>query len=222
MAEDAAEGHLGARTPVQPGDPAAQLGDSAPPAALPGADLADLIAGSPDVDAQDLLAIAAELVAAPRRGRGRPAGSLNRKSGDLIAYLRALGHRDPAVTLSMIQTADTMQLAMALRVPMQEEGKVRKDVDGNVLYNPPNPMLVLELQRKAAEGLMPYHHAKIPQQLELPPGVARPVMIVGEMNVSVAGLDGMLAGFEPTKKPNEINGSAVRIERADSGQEPSA
>lgn len=217
MADDADQGHQAAHT--QP--PAAAAAEIPSAGALPGPDPLDLIAGSPDLDATDLLAVAAELVAAPRRGRGRPAGSLNRKSGDMIEYLQAMGHRDPWFTLSAIQTADTMKLAMALRVPMQEDGKVKTDKKGNVLYNPPQPLAVLDLQRRAATDLMNYHHAKKPQQLELPPGAPRPVMIVGEMNVSIAGIDGMLSGFEPPRKANEINGDVVRKDRAESSDVPS-
>jgi hypothetical protein len=103
--------------------------------ALPGRDLADLLIGSPDVDAQDVLAAAAELIAAPRRGRGRPRGSPNRKNSEMIDYLAALGHRDPWLTLSLIQTADTVSLAKALGSPfLNAEGRPVKDLDGRVVY----------------------------------------------------------------------------------------
>lgn len=183
MTKAPGEGHLEARTP--PG--AAPIGDDQ---ALPGADPADLIAGSPDIDAPDLLAVAAELSAAPRRARGRPAGSGNRKNGDMVAYLAALGHRDPWVTLSMIQTADTGALAQTLAMKRGD---------------------ALVLQLRAAEALMPYHHAKKPQQLDLPIGDKRPLMVIGEMNVAIMSGDGfMSAGIAPGEKANEINGDIVR------------
>jgi len=190
MTKAPGEGHLEARTPPGAAPIAADRAGLEQDGALPGADPADMIAGSPDIDAPDLLAVAAELSAAPRRARGRPAGSGNRKNGDMVAYLAALGHRDPWVTLSMIQTADTGALAQALAMKRGD---------------------ALVLQLRAAEALMPYHHAKKPQQLELPVGDKRPLMVIGEMNVAIMGGDGfMSAGIAPGEKPNEINGDIVR------------
>lgn len=181
MADDADQGHPDAHTP--------------PAAELPGADPLDLLAGLPDGEGDDLLALAAEIVAAPARARGRPLGAANRKNGDLIRYLQARGHRDPMVTLSMIQSADFGQLCRMVGAA----GAKQK-------------IAVLGLIRGAAADLMPYHHAKKPQQLELPPGDLRPLMVIGEMNVTQINGDGgfMSAGVMPDEKPNEINGTAVR------------
>lgn len=145
--------------------------------ALAGADPLDLLDGSPDLGDSDLLATAAELVAAPRRARGRPPGALNRKNGDMVAYLQSLGHRDPWLTLSMIQTADTEKLAQKLSMKRGD---------------------VLALQLRAADAIMPYHHAKKPQQLDLPVGDKRPLMVIGEMNVAIGNdLGFMSAGIAP-------------------------
>jgi hypothetical protein len=209
MTKAAQDGHRDAHTRA---DPAPAEADQA----MPGEDPADLLAGSPDVAAVDLLAVAAELAAAPRRARGRPAGSGNRKNGDMIQYLTALGHRDPWVTLSLIQTADTAQLADMLGSPLMVEGKARVGLDGKVIMVPADREKVLALQMRAAEAIMPYHHAKKPQQLELPPGDLRPLMVIGEMNVSIGGPDGfMSAGVAPPEKANEIKGDAVRIPTVD-------
>lgn len=199
MTKAPGEGHVEARTPRDPPAEAGALGAIDQAEALPGADPADLIAGSPDLDAVDLLAVAAELSAAPRRARGRPAGSGNRKNGDMVAYLAACGHRDPWVTLSMIQTADTVALARELMLPRGE---------------------VLAMQMRAADALMPYHHAKKPQQLELPVGDKRPLMVIGEVNVAIGlGGDGfMSAGLAP-EILNEINGRTVREGEAISHEE---
>lgn len=177
---------------------------SAPPAtgsaepALSGRDVETLLAGSPDVDAEDLLGAVAELSAKRRRGRGRPPGAGNKKNVDQIEYLAALGHRDPWLTLSMIQTADTAQLAEMLRTPMQEDGKPKKDGDGRQLYNPPDFAGAIALQMKAAADLMPYHHSKRPQPVELPDGAGlRPVMLIGQMNVDQMSLDGMMSADAP-------------------------
>lgn len=200
------EGHPGAHTRADPPaiDQAAELG---------GRDPADLLAGSPDLEAQDLLAVAAELSAAPRRARGRPPGAANRKNADTIAYLQALGHRDPWVTLSLIQSADTAQLAEMLGAPLVVDGVARLDREGKVIMVPAARDKVLALQMRAAEAIMPYHHAKKPQQLDLlDAGGKRPVMVIGEMNVTQIGGDAFMSAGDPPRaeKGNEIKGEVVR------------
>lgn len=194
--------------------------------ALPGRDLADLLIGSPDVDAQDVLAAAAELIAAPRRGRGRPRGSPNRKNGEMIEYLAALGHRDPWLTLSMIQTADTMSLAKAMGSPVFVDGRVKLDREGNVVFDPADPVKVLALQRQAAADLLPYHHAKQPTQLDLPiggEGFKRPLMQIGELHGNVIVGDNGQVGLSIFDQPREIvenqalsEGESVRLEGGES------
>lgn len=152
---------------------------------LAAADLLDLVDGSPDLLPLGGLAAAAELVASERRARGRPKGALNKRNTKLFEYLESLGHRDPGVTLSMWQTADTKELAKALGV---DSAKGR--------------MAVAALQVRAAAELMPYKYAKRPQQLELPGGDSkRPVMVIGEMNVAVMAASGVMsAGMRPNEK----------------------
>lgn len=216
MAEGADKGQLERHTqdPAARPDDADRPGDA--PGGIDGRDLADLLAGSPDLGNTDLLAMAAEISAAPRRGRGRPPGAPNRKNADQIAYLQALGHRDPWVTLSMIQTADTKSLADALRSPARNKnGSPVKDADGNVVLQAPDLAGTLALQMQAASKLMEYHHAKMPVQLELPAGDKVPLMVIGEMTINQMG--GSLGDFMSAgeviegEKPNEINGANVRM-----------
>ncbi len=150
--------------------------------ALPGADPLDLLAGSPHLEPEDIFAMAAEPALLQRRARGRPEGALNRKNNDMIKYLAAKGHRDPWETLSLIQSADTLRLAMYLRVPMQENGVVKRNEKGETLYNPPNPEFVAALQERAATTLMKFHHSAKPQQLDLDMGNSgkRPLMMFGD------------------------------------------
>ena len=200
MTADDQEGHSEARTRADPPENQPSAGASAPSsaaieagAALPGADPLDLVAGLPDGEGDDVLALAAEKVAAPARARGRPAGSVNRKNGDMIRYLAARGHRDPMVTLSMIQSADF--------------GALCKMVGAT---NAKQKTAVLGIIRGAAADLMPYHHSRKPQQLELPEGGGsmRPVMVFGDINVTTqSDADFWSLGSE---KPNEINGEFVR------------
>jgi hypothetical protein len=219
MAKKPDQGHPDAHTRADPpaidADPAAPGAD----AELPGADPADLLAGLPDASPEDLFAMAAEPALHQRRARGRPAGSLNRKNNDMIAYLQAKGHRDPWETLSLIQSADTMKLAMFLRVPMQENGVMKRDGKGNILYNPPDPQFVAALQERAATTLMKFHHSAKPQQLDLPPGGGgsnRPIMVIGDgNNVAVLAANGFAsAEFLPTDESEGnqgvIDGEAVR------------
>jgi hypothetical protein len=71
--------------------------------------------------------------------------------------------------------------------------------------------------RGAAADLLPYHHGKKPQQLELiGDGNRRPLMVIGEMNVTQINADGgfMSAGIPPGGKIVEnqplSQGEAVR------------
>lgn len=187
MPKKPVDGQLNAHTPPAAGcDEAAQ--------ALPGADPLDLLAGSPDLGALDFLAKAAEIVAAPRRARGRPLGAANRKNGDMIAYLAALGHRDPWVTLSLIQSADFGALCAAVGA---DSAKQR--------------IAVLGIMRGAASDLMNYHHSKKPQQLDLPAGDKRPLMVIGDGNNIAVSIGGGFASddFMP---PSEAQGNQGVIE----------
>ncbi|WP_336071485.1 hypothetical protein [Nitratireductor rhodophyticola] len=175
-------------------------------------DQLDLLAGSLEIHDEDVLAAASELVAKPRRERGRPPGSANRRNTQVFDYLERLGHRDPAVTLSMIQSADTIALAQALGSPLLHKGKPVRDKDGNVIYVRADPDKVLQLQLRAAAELMPYKYAKKPQQIDLPPDALRPLMVIGEMNVGINTQSDVMSVADPRpKKANEINGDAVRI-----------
>jgi hypothetical protein len=90
----------------------------------------------------------------------------------MIAYLQALGHRDPWVTLSLIQSADFKALCKMVGATVEQGQGAGARTS----------------RRKAADSLMNYHHSKRPQQLDLlPVGDKRPLMVIGEMNVSIVG-----------------------------------
>lgn len=195
MTAKADQGQLDAHTPRAASADDAWNAPIGSDQALPGTDPLDLLAGLPDGEGDDVLALAAEFIAAPARARGRPAGAANRKNGDMIRYLALRGHRDPWVTLSLIQSADFGQLCKMVGA---DTAKTK--------------IAVLGLMKAAATDIMNYHHAKKPQQIELPIGDKRPLMVIGEMNVTTfANVDGfMSAGVMPPEKPNEINGDIVR------------
>lgn len=155
-AEQPKQGHLAAHTPTaqrqKSGDLPSQNEIAQAVAALrdqiegDDADQLALIDGSLDIENLDPLSVSANLVARPRRDRGRPKGSANKRNTQVFEYLEALGHRDPAVTLSMIQTANTTALAQLLGC---------------------DPIDVLKVQAKAASDLMPFKYAKKPLAVEV-------------------------------------------------------
>jgi len=109
-------------------------------------------------------------VAPPRRGRGRPAGSPNRTTLKLQAFLQSRGYRDPAEFLASIISADPRDLAA--RLAGRKSGA---DVEfGEALE-------ALKVQRAAAGELMPYFHQKMPIAVQHSgDGAARPLIIIGD------------------------------------------
>ncbi|WP_127523656.1 hypothetical protein [Mesorhizobium sp. Z1-4] len=198
MSDRPSEGYRTAHTPSSAGDDqAAESSDQAAPE-LTGADPADLLAGLDDEQAADALELVAETALTARRGAGRPQGALNRKNNDMIAYLQAKGHRDPWVTLSLIQSADFAALCAMVGAGT---GKAK--------------MAVLKLQKDAADAIMPYNHGKMPTTVNLTGnGSKRPLMVIGEMNINQVSHDGYMSAGEPVPKSQGnqrvIDGEAVR------------
>ena len=112
-----------------------------------------------DTEPVSTLGLAGEIVARRNRGRGRPPGAANLRNDKVFDYLQALGHQDPATTLSLLQTADTEELARMLGC---------------------EPIEVLREQAKAAAKLMEFKYAKKPATLQLDTGGSGlPVMVIG-------------------------------------------
>lgn len=120
----------------------------------------DLLSGSPEEGASDLLTRAANTVTEGRKGAGRPAGAKNKRNTQVFDYLEALGHRDPIVTLSLLQTASTDMLAVFLDCDRLEAAK---------------------LQLAAAKELMPYKYAKRPTEVKVE-SKALHLFLTGDMN----------------------------------------
>lgn len=108
------------------------------------AEQTDLLDGALDLGDKDPLSMVAETFAAPRRARGRPKGSTNLRNTQVFDYMEAIGHRDPAMTLSLIQTAPVHELAIML-------GCDRLDA--------------MKIQISAAKELLPYKYAKKPTDI---------------------------------------------------------
>lgn len=83
----------------------------------------------------------------PRRA-GRPKGAQNRRTKDMVAFLRA-NYRDPLIGLAEIANADTLQVA------------ARMDADA---------LAVLKVQAGCFRELAEYMHTKQPRQVDLGDG----------------------------------------------------
>lgn len=173
MAEPVNEGHQGGHTLAAGVDDPLDAAVSAYRAASSD-DLFDLLRGSAEHGAQDTLARAASAMGA-KPGPGRPLGSKMRRNVDLAEWLAAHGHRDPAYTLSLIQTIDPVVLAELMRV----HGK----------------QFVRALDRiiKAATALVPYVQARRTPEIIMPPAPQRPMMVIGTMNVAQLGSEGFMS-----------------------------
>lgn len=87
------------------------------------------------------------------RGRGRPRGSVNRKTETLSRYYQARGFKDPISFLGDLVTADPLDLFAWLKQ-----------------HNPGgehNLLDVIKLQKSAAVDLAPYLHGKMPISLDI-------------------------------------------------------
>ncbi len=118
-----------------------------------------------------------------RRARGRPKGSQNRASKDLAEYLLRMGFSDPALNLAKLANADPVKLAEELSAPYRPASGPRK---GELVESSMSPGDALKLIKDANAELLPYFHAKRPQQVELPAGQQMGVMIIGQMNINQA------------------------------------
>ena len=141
----AEKGQGGAHTPRPPENPGDRAAAGADQAVLPdAADLRPALAEllPPEPVQFDLLAERAEKANAERRGRGRPAGSANKRNDEVFDTLDRMGYKNPVVRLMEIVSADVRHLGC--------------DVQD-----------ALKLQIRAAEVLLPYMLAKKPQEVQV-------------------------------------------------------
>ena len=198
MAEDAKKGLEGGRTPAEnsggDGRPPDLAGAVAKLAGLLDPDddgQLDLLSGSPDLDAGDMLSRAAETENDRRRGVGRPKGSANKRNTQVFDYLEALGHRDPLVTLSLIQSADTEQLATLLACDKID---------------------ALRIQAQAAKDMLPFKYAKKPLEVEVNKRSLH-MFISGDMGgTALTGKDGTMSALGDGSM---IDGEAVTPQTRD-------
>lgn len=130
---------------------------------------------------------AGQAIAPPRRGPGRPAGSPNRSTLQLQAFLRQRGYRDPAEFLAATASMDVRALAAALA------GHNKPDL---VTFD--QAIEALKLQRSAAAELLPYFHQRMPQAVHHTGDNGRPVIMIVDAATAARGVraDGAMSAFE--------------------------
>jgi hypothetical protein len=151
---------------------------------------------------------------AGKRPRGRPKGSLNRKTRDFDEFYRSQGFEDPLVAMARFVTADPVALQAWFA---EHEGTVRTAGKQKVV---PVPSLweIVQERNTVASQLAPYLHGKKPIQLEmiderLPTLIvdlgtnqlAEGLEIAGRRALSVGAPLGLGGPDGNAKKPNKIN-----------------
>lgn len=111
---------------------------------------------------------AASPIAPPRRGPGRPKGSLNVTTRQMKTWLAARGYRDPLEFLAALTTGDPVEIAKAM-MPAGEDGAVAVPFDA--------ALEVLKLQVKAAGELAAYVHQRAPIAIDAPAAM-RPLVVI--------------------------------------------
>lgn len=157
-------------------------------AAQAGPDQGRSVAHTPapgDSEAGDLFGFEAELdvfagqtIAPPKRGPGRPAGSVNRTTLQLQRLLMARGGRDPAEFLSSLMSMDARDLARELSEPKKL---------GDAIVEVTSVAAALDLQIKAAKELLPYFHQKMPLAIQHSGDGLRPVIVIHDGPQPVPG-----------------------------------
>ncbi|QBJ13195.1 hypothetical protein EYD00_07210 [Agrobacterium sp. 33MFTa1.1] len=199
------QGLQGAHTPpeISP-ERAAKVGSMAAMTETVMAGLAQSLAGEREEPEQQSLLLAdpdgehclfggpvkhvASIMDAAKRARGRPKGSQNRRSTDLANYLLSMGYRDPALNLADLANANPAALAVELACLPNADGATPEQLMADALKDGKlDRELVFKMMSKAYDmiedansELMPFFHAKKPQQVEVKTQ-ALGVMLIGEM-----------------------------------------
>lgn len=110
---------------------------------------------------------------AGRRGRGRPKGSVNRKTQDFAAWYDAQGYKDPLQLQAEFMSADPV----ALQSWFIEFERTQKAI--GKMYGQAVPSLsdIVEMQMSVADKLAPYLHGKAPAR-EAPDDERLPILVI--------------------------------------------
>lgn len=110
---------------------------------------------------------------AGRRGRGRPKGSMNRKTQDFASWYDAQGFKDPLQLQAEFMSADPV----ALQSWFIEHERTQKAI--GKLFGQAVPSLsdIVEMQMSVADKLAPYLHGKAPAR-DAPDDERLPVLVI--------------------------------------------
>lgn len=147
-----------------------------------------------------------------KRKRGRPKGSLNRKTRDFEEFYRSQGFTDPLTGMARFVTVDPV----ALQAWFVEHERAKVAVGKKLRRHCPTLWDIVKEQHTVMSQLAPYLHGKKPVQLEVI-DERLPMLIVNlgtdqlETGKTIAGqkalsLGQQLGGAEG-EKANEINDS---------------
>lgn len=161
-----------------------------------------------DDDGDDGEAGRAPAFPAPKRGPGRPKGSVNRKTEAARRYYQAKGFRDPLAFLGQLVDGDPLELTKWFR---QQQMLISGSAEGA-----PSLADVVEMQMKAAAELMPFLHGKMPIRIEGEDDRALPMLVI-----DLGGGDQAVARpFQAGDKPMSIGapGMAENSHSDDDGE----
>ncbi len=101
--------------------------------------------------------------AAGKRPRGRPKGSLNRKTGQFEELYRSRGYRDPLVGMAEFVSADPV----ALQAWFAEHERTMTAIGKRTRLAVPSLLEIIKEQNALMSQLAPYLHGRKPLQVEV-------------------------------------------------------
>lgn len=143
-----------------------------------------------------------------KRPRGRPKGSLNRKTRDFEAFYRAQGFTDPLTAMARFLTVDPV----ALQAWFSQHEQVRTGRGKDKRPHCPTLWDIVREQHTVASQLAPYLHGKKPVQLEVI-DERLPMLVVNlgtnqlDAGRAIAGQRALSVGAPEGEKSSEINDS---------------
>lgn len=143
-----------------------------------------------------------------KRPRGRPKGSLNRKTADFEAWYREKGYTDPLTAMARFLTVDPV----ALQAWFSQHEQVRTGRGKDKRPHCPTLWDIVREQHTVASQLAPYLHGKKPVQLEVI-DERLPMLVVNlgtnqlEAGRAIAGQRALSVGAPEGEKASEINDS---------------
>lgn len=147
-----------------------------------------------------------------RRGRGRPKGSMNRKTQDFAAWYDAQGFKDPLQMQAEFMSADPV----GIQAFFITHEKTKKAIGKKTGLAVPSLGEIVKEQLACARDLAPYLHGKAPAR-DAPDDERLPVLVINAdtnqiaQAFAIAAQRGLSVGSPLVDvTPNKINGLAER------------